>query len=189
MPTVNVDRAMSNLDPWIESTQSVQEGKRKIESSTLAMSDGWRSLSPTAKTVESKLLLNKATSAGGSISKVESPKLRAKVRPGEATIELTGSQALKVGRNHLAAQPSRGYNPTPGLIGLFSKTGTGSRNPKHLARRTTPPNQTPPPRRSYAGVLHNGMEGRGHMFRNGSGNASVVGIRSWGISETSSTTW
>jgi hypothetical protein len=46
MPTVNEDRAMSNLDPWIESTQSVQEGGRKTESSTLALSNERRSSSP-----------------------------------------------------------------------------------------------------------------------------------------------
>jgi hypothetical protein len=99
MPMVNVDRVMPKLDPWIESTRLVQEGRRKTDSSTLVLSDERRSSSPPAKTIESKPLLDNASSVGSSNSKVELQRSSVEVKPGDATIELTGSQASIVGQN------------------------------------------------------------------------------------------
>jgi hypothetical protein len=162
MPTVNVERAMSKLDPWTESARSVQEGMRKNDSSTLVLTDEQQSMLPAMKTTESRLLLEMATSVGSSNSKIESQRIRSKVRPGEVALEITDSQMLRLGLNCKATEPRKGYRPTPGLISLFSKTGTSCKNPKHRSRSTTPQNQThPPPCRSYVDVIHNGMEGRG----------------------------
>jgi hypothetical protein len=76
-----------------------------------------------------------------------------------------------MGLNQKATGPNKGYRPTPGLIQLFSRTGTGCKNPKHQSGSNTPPNQTHTPhRRSYADVLHSRMEGKGQSYGSSNGN-------------------
>jgi hypothetical protein len=76
-----------------------------------------------------------------------------------------------MGLNQKATGPNKGYRPTPGLIQLFSRTGTGCKNPKHQSGSNTPPNQTHTPhRRSYADVLRSRMEGKGQSYGSSNGN-------------------
>jgi hypothetical protein len=78
-----------------------------------------------------------------------------------------------MGCNQLSKKPKTDYQPTPGLVRHFSKTGTTQEKPKHTY---TPPNEPPPlllqqTRCSYADVVHRGMEGNGaQAHRNGNGN-------------------
>jgi hypothetical protein len=49
-----------------------------------------------------------------------------------------GRHTSRMGLNQMITRPNSGYHPTQGLISLFSKTGTGRRNPKPLPKLTTP---------------------------------------------------
>jgi hypothetical protein len=95
--------------------------------------------------------------------------------------EISGAQKIKVitvtkgchtahmGLNRRLKGPNTGYNPTQGLASLFSKTGTGSRNPKPQLRSSTPQNTQPAtPRRSYADVVRSRMNDSG-QYGNGAG--------------------
>jgi hypothetical protein len=86
-----------------------------------------------------------------------------------------GRHTLGMGLNPLSTKPAIGYQPMPGLVRLFSKTGT-KQNPNQRHRKATlkpktPPLHKPSVRCSYADAVHKGMEGKGApLHRNGQGN-------------------
>jgi hypothetical protein len=78
--------------------------------------------------------------------------------------------AACMGLNQRPGRPIKGYQPNPGLISMFRRTGTERRNPKTLLQSTAPPsNQQVSKRHSYAEAWRSGMEGNG-QYGNGAGS-------------------
>jgi hypothetical protein len=90
------------------------------------------------------------------------------------TMKSKGRHIMNMGLKHGLVRPVTGYNPTPGLVSLFHKTGKQRRNPNLQSRAHVPPNQPSLPRRSYAETTHFGMEGNGVPMQ-GSGYGNVSG--------------
>jgi hypothetical protein len=71
-----------------------------------------------------------------------------------------GRHTMRMGLNRTIKRPNSGYNPTQGLISLFSKTGTRRQNPKVQPGLTMPQTtQQLHPHHSYANVVRSKMEG------------------------------
>jgi hypothetical protein len=64
---------------------------------------------------------------GNSNSKTKTKGLRSEVITSDVAVHLTCYYSTIMGSSHKAIGPSKGYRPTPGLIKLFSRTGTSEK--------------------------------------------------------------
>jgi hypothetical protein len=82
------------------------------------------------KETKSKSELDDVKSKGNLNSNNLPQMLHPEVNVGDVAGVQDGYHTTSMGPNHRAIGPNKGYRPTPGLINLFCKTGTGCKNPR-----------------------------------------------------------
>jgi hypothetical protein len=165
-PTVNLARIKPRVDQALNSDTKENSGK-PATSSTMERHPGspaWIMVVPTD-------LLHRATCQGFPNSNFWKQGRISGVLATNDRMFQKGRHTSNMGLNSLSTKPVTDYQPTLGLINMFSKTGTQHLKPKHKPQIVTPPYQSPSHRRSHVKVLRSRMEGHGvPPHGNGAGN-------------------